>query len=129
MPDGIGFDIYGTLVDPLEMNEQLRPFAHRNAQISFVSWRGPVDYFLGSLAATLGDRAAAGAHFEAALARSRSAGAPAITARMQLAYARLLLGGPANARGRATELAAEALDTARRLGMGGLAQKVAQLSA
>ena len=25
MPGGIGFDIYGTLVDPLEMNEHLRP--------------------------------------------------------------------------------------------------------
>ncbi len=25
MPDAIGFDIYGTLVDPLEMNEHLRP--------------------------------------------------------------------------------------------------------
>src|SRR5918998_6257090 len=25
MPGAIGFDIYGTLVDPLEMNEHLRP--------------------------------------------------------------------------------------------------------
>ena len=25
MPHAIGFDIYGTLVDPLEMNEHLRP--------------------------------------------------------------------------------------------------------
>ena len=25
MPSAIGFDIYGTLVDPLEMNEHLRP--------------------------------------------------------------------------------------------------------
>ncbi len=27
MPDAIGFDVYGTLVDPLEMNERLEPLA------------------------------------------------------------------------------------------------------
>ena len=108
--------------------EQLRPYAHRNAQISFVSWRGPVAYFLGLLATTLGDRATAGAHFEAALERSRSAGAPVITARTQLAYARLLRGGPADARERATELAADALLTASSLGMDGLARRTAKLT-
>ena len=31
MPDAIGFDIYGTLVDPLEMNEHLLPYAGEKA--------------------------------------------------------------------------------------------------
>jgi 2-haloacid dehalogenase len=39
MPDGIGFDIYGTLVDPLEMNEQLRPFAGEQADRMSQLWR------------------------------------------------------------------------------------------
>ena len=39
MPDGIGFDIYGTLVDPLEMNEQLRPFAGDQADRMSQLWR------------------------------------------------------------------------------------------
>ncbi len=39
MSDGIGFDIYGTLVDPLEMNEQLRPFAGEQADRMSQLWR------------------------------------------------------------------------------------------
>jgi 2-haloacid dehalogenase len=39
MPDGIGFDIYGTLVDPLEMNEHLRPFAGEKADRMSELWR------------------------------------------------------------------------------------------
>src|ERR687884_702827 len=39
MPDAIGFDIYGTLVDPLEMNEHLRPFAGEKADRFGELWR------------------------------------------------------------------------------------------
>jgi 2-haloacid dehalogenase len=39
MPDAIGFDIYGTLVDPLEMNEHLRPFAGEKADRMSELWR------------------------------------------------------------------------------------------
>ena len=39
MSDGIGFDIYGTLVDPLEMNEHLRPFAGEKADRFSELWR------------------------------------------------------------------------------------------
>jgi 2-haloacid dehalogenase len=39
MPDGIGFDIYGTLVDPLEMNKHLRPFAGEMADRMSELWR------------------------------------------------------------------------------------------
>ena len=39
MPDAIGFDIYGTLVDPLEMNKHLRPFAGEQADRMSELWR------------------------------------------------------------------------------------------
>jgi 2-haloacid dehalogenase len=39
MADAIGFDIYGTLVDPLEMNEHLRPIAGENADRFSELWR------------------------------------------------------------------------------------------
>ncbi len=39
MPDAIGFDIYGTLVDPLEMNEHLRPYAREKADRFSELWR------------------------------------------------------------------------------------------
>ena len=39
MLDGIGFDIYGTLVDPLEMNEHLRPIAGEKADRFSELWR------------------------------------------------------------------------------------------
>ena len=39
MPEAIGFDIYGTLVDPLEMNEHLRPFTEEKADRMGELWR------------------------------------------------------------------------------------------
>lgn len=39
MSDGIGLDIYGTLVDPLEMNEHLRPFVGEKADQFSELWR------------------------------------------------------------------------------------------
>jgi FMN phosphatase YigB (HAD superfamily) len=34
MPKAIGFDVYGTLVDPLEMNQYLRRFLGDEAEVS-----------------------------------------------------------------------------------------------
>ena len=39
MPEAIGFDIYGTLVDPLEMNEHLRLFTEEKADRMGELWR------------------------------------------------------------------------------------------
>lgn len=39
-PQAIGFDIYGTLVDPLDMNEHLRPLAGEDADSMSALWRG-----------------------------------------------------------------------------------------
>jgi len=39
MTEAMGLDIYGTLVDPLQMNEHLRPFAGENADHMASIWR------------------------------------------------------------------------------------------
>ncbi len=39
MPEAIGFDIYGTLVDPLEINEHLRPLVGEHADRFAELWR------------------------------------------------------------------------------------------
>lgn len=39
MPQALGFDIYGTLVDPLRMNERLRPLAGERADRFSELWR------------------------------------------------------------------------------------------
>jgi 2-haloacid dehalogenase len=39
LPRAIGFDIYGTLVDPLDMNEHLRPLAGDDADAMSATWR------------------------------------------------------------------------------------------
>lgn len=39
MPQVIGFDVYGTLVDPLEMNEHLRPLVGERADRMSELWR------------------------------------------------------------------------------------------
>jgi 2-haloacid dehalogenase len=39
MPRAIGFDVYGTLVDPLEMNEHLRPLVGERADRFSELWR------------------------------------------------------------------------------------------
>lgn len=39
MPDAVGFDVYGTLVDPLEMNQHLRRFAGNSANRLAELWR------------------------------------------------------------------------------------------
>ena len=39
MPEAIGFDVYGTLVDPLEMNERLKPLAGELSGRLAALWR------------------------------------------------------------------------------------------
>ncbi len=84
-------------------------------------------YFLGLLADTMGEPRRRVLHFEAALDRTIGAGARLFTARVQYAYARLLLSGPECAPGRAAELLDEALLAARELGMGRLARRISEL--
>src|SRR4028118_1999346 len=39
MPEAIGFDVYGTLVDPLEMNERLKPLTGECSGRLATLWR------------------------------------------------------------------------------------------
>ena len=96
----------------------LAPHAESWVQIGYAASDGPVSRLLGLLAAARGDAGAAVAHLEDALRRSRTAGARAfeVRARAELAGALAARGG-AGDRERATQLAAEALATARQFGL------------
>ncbi len=88
-----------------------------NATLCF----GPVAYYLGRLAATMGRHAEAAAHFEQALAMSERMGARPLVAQAKRAYALTLLAS--GERGRALEVLNQALATARELGMTVLADQ------
>ena len=103
--------------------ELLAPYAGRHAVLPGpLLYAGPVDRHLGALAATLGKREAAAAHFENALAMCERLGAAPERVRTRVDYARCLLasrGGTARGRGR--ELAQQAHAEATKLGLEGLA--------
>jgi DNA-binding winged helix-turn-helix (wHTH) protein/tetratricopeptide (TPR) repeat protein len=81
---------------------------------------GSVEYVLGRLAETRGEREKAAAHYEAAMESSRRIGARPHLARTQYAYAGMLLDAEfisPDERSRARHLLARAEGTARELGM------------
>jgi DNA-binding NarL/FixJ family response regulator len=114
----------------------LLPFAARNVRLAgtpVASCLGSVERYLGLLAGTMAraaaDRGAAApagwdeaqAHFEAALAFNANMGARPFVAQTQHDYAAMLVArGRPGDRTRAQELLAQALVTARDLGMSGL---------
>jgi class 3 adenylate cyclase len=96
----------------------LLPHAGRNVVIVNAAVAGPVERYLGKLAATLGRLDDAARHFEAAIAFDRRLGSPPLEARVKVDYARLLLDRSAPGdRERALRLANEALGVAHGLGM------------
>jgi hypothetical protein len=90
---------------------------------------GPIAYYLGLLARTMGQLDAGAAHFEDALAMSVRMNARPFLARTQFEYASLLhrRGGPGDT-ARAAVLVAEAIATADALGMVGLRHRAAALA-
>ncbi len=110
--------------------EFLRPYAAYNVTIGpAVVWHGPVSYYLGVLAATMCRYEDASRHFEEALAMSSEMGARPWLARTQESYAATLLsGGRRDDRTKALELAAQALATARELGMKAVEEKAEALT-
>ena len=105
------------------VREELRPHAGRAVMIGHgVGWYGSADRYLGMLAGTLGEVEAAVAHFDAALALERRAGATTWRARTLLEYGRLLRD---DARGQA--ILAEAAELAARAGLAAVARRVAAL--
>jgi hypothetical protein len=79
---------------------------------------GPVAFYLGLLATTIGDWPDAETHFAAAAATHERIGAPTWLARTRLEWARMLLASqqPGDAE-RAHDLLDQALATARELGL------------
>jgi hypothetical protein len=108
----------------------LLPYADRCALTTLPTCRGSVARPLGLLAAVLGRYDAAERHFEDALAMNARIRARIWVAHTQHDYARMLIArdGPGD-RARATALAAQALATAREIGMKPLEAKVVELQA
>jgi hypothetical protein len=85
---------------------------------SGTSCEGAVDRYLGALAGTGGDAAAAEDHFAAAVALEEAAGGPALAVRTRIAHARVLR-GPGGDRRRAEALLDAAESSAADLGLAG----------
>jgi DNA-binding SARP family transcriptional activator/tetratricopeptide (TPR) repeat protein len=105
--------------------ELLTPFAGLNVVIGLAALcLGSAATYLGRLALTLGDRAAAREHFERALLANERLNAPLWLAHARLDYARAL-GRGSRARG----LVEEAAETAAALGLTSLARRAEQARA
>ena len=73
------------------LHAELAPHAARNAQVGLAFFLGPVDLFLGQLAATLGRAREAERRFSGAVRRSAALGARTAEVRAHCAYGELLL--------------------------------------
>jgi predicted ATPase/class 3 adenylate cyclase/DNA-binding CsgD family transcriptional regulator len=109
----------------------LLPHAHQNiVHLSWFGSLGSTSHYLGMLAALLGRRDDARAHFDTALQMHAQLESPPLTARTQLEYARLLGSATSPAeRAQALSLAAESLATAGALGMRYLAHQAEDVHA
>ena len=102
------------------LHAELAPHAARNAQVGLAFFLGPVDLFLGQLAATLGRTREAERRFSGAVRRSGALGARTAEVRAHCGYGELLLArGDDGARARLAHAAAEARD----LGMDAIARR------
>jgi len=124
--------LLGDLARARVLYEQLLPFAAMNVVVGGVPhacW-GPIAHFLGMLAATMGEKKKAAEHFEYALKMEAKLRMPAMRARTQYEYGRMLghSDRPDDAE-RGAVLLAAALETARSLGMQVLAEKVSDVLA
>ncbi|MGH2587060.1 MAG: helix-turn-helix transcriptional regulator, partial [Dehalococcoidia bacterium] len=110
------------------LHETLNPYADRfplagNAGASL----GSMEYYLGLLAATMGRRAQALAHFERAATANERLGARVWLLQTWIEHATLLLAGDEAERGRAAELAEQAIEAATALGLSHLAERATAL--
>jgi hypothetical protein len=104
----------------------LIPFADRNATLGSSCFLGSARHHLGTLAATLGRWDEAGDHFEVALAKHQEMGARPFVALTQQSYANMLFErGDRAYEGRAHGMQAEALVTARELGLSAVEYRAA----
>jgi hypothetical protein len=106
-----------------DLRAQLEPYSKYNAQLAWAAVLGPVSAFVGLLAASLGDHAAAEDQFEIALQRCAILNARPAQARIQCQLSESLLARGDNP-ARATELLERSHATARELGMVGVEERV-----
>jgi class 3 adenylate cyclase len=111
------------------LRSMLEPYADQLVVASFGGWvSGSVAFYLGLLAATIGDWPAAEAHFAAAAGTHERIGAPSWLARTRLEWARMLLVRAEPGDGElAHDLLRQALGTARELGLANIERGAIEL--
>lgn len=123
--------LLGDAANAALLYERLHPYAGRVVVLGpALACLGPMDRFLGLLAALAHEWDTAEAHFVRSLERSRDLVALPFVARTQLNHAAVLCArGRADERGRAASLLADAFTGAHRLGMVKVAQDVRRAQA
>jgi hypothetical protein len=111
------------------LRAMLEPYAEQLVVGSFAGWvTGPVAFYLGVLATTVGDWENAEAHFTSAAATHERIAAPTWLAHTRVEWARMLLARAEPGDGeRAHALLHQALATARELGLGNVERQAAGL--
>ncbi len=117
----------GDLPRAAVLYEQLLPFAAMNIVLGPVPYAcsGPITHFLGMLASTMGEKKKASEHFAYALEMETKLRMPAMRARTQYEYGRMLARSdrPDDAK-RGARLLTAALETAKSLGMSVLEERI-----
>jgi class 3 adenylate cyclase/DNA-binding CsgD family transcriptional regulator len=109
-----------------ELYQEMIQFEGENLMVALTICLGPADRLLGGLAGVLGREADAERHFGAAAALAEASESAVWHAQVQSDWARFLAGtGQVQ---RAARIAGEALDTAEKLGMAGLAERCRALA-
>ena len=111
------------------LRAMLEPYAEQLVVGCFAGWvTGPVAFYLGVLATTVGDWDNAEAHFTSAAATHERIAAPTWLARTRLEWARMLLARAEPGDGeRAHDLLRQALATARELGLANIERGAVEL--
>jgi hypothetical protein len=112
--------LLGDAAQAAELYRVLLPEAKRHLSLQAFVYLGPVQFYLGVLAATCGDNQRAAEHLEQAL--SGSVGSAVMTAYVRYALSRVLTAeGPCE---RATQLVHDAEQAAKALGIGYLQRQI-----
>jgi hypothetical protein len=111
------------------LRAMLEPYAEQLVVTAFAGWvTGPVAFYLGVLATTVGDWENAEAHFTSAAATHERIAAPTWLAHTRVEWARMLLARAEPGDGeRAHDLLHQALATARELGLANIERQAAGL--
>jgi hypothetical protein len=116
----------GTAAEAARLYELLLPYQGRNVVAGPLYYMGPIDYYLGILAAATERPVQAAKHLAVALEAARAAGALPYVARILIAHAAIAEGNRGQEDRHAAEMRREGLEIANSLGMSavvGLAER------